>query len=1200
MRIILLSIALLFCAFSAQSQVLKSAGVWYFLDVDSMTARPAVLPNGTELAYVVGTKTVYYWNRNTSTWTAYGSTFNRDSIYFDSSIAGSGTVGDPWRVDSTLFATIAAVGDSIAAALGYVAANYFPLEGGTLSGTTGNGFIGLPAQSSTPSASASGFRMFANGAHNLGIIDRNGWITTFDISASANRDFTYPSTGGTFALGTGILDLSARWTGTNTLVAGNLSDNTTRLQALLPWQFHSWTTAGRPTGVDGYVGRNSTTGFQEGYFTSQWENYITSTGAANGQVSIFSSAGKTYGTNNLFWDNVNTRLGVGTNSPVAKVNIASANGGANQTLALTQLANNASAGSSYISIDFNVPTTGLIGQFFGTANNYSNALLNLNANSIGLLAEAPSGQLLLGAAGSSGYISFNTAGYAPSDEKMRILSNGKVGIGTATPTGDLEVSRAFNGSAIINLINANSGSNAYSYALFRASTNSGRFGYIGKFSEAAPAFKTISAGDFFISNWGNGNIALQNDFSTGNITFSTGGVSSTQMIIVPSGRVGIAKSSPSYILDVTSTDAFGLPRGTVAQRPTIVSSTTPFRYNTDSTALEYGESVGTWRQLATRAYARSLTSSSPWLGTRLNAGDVDINANAHQLQIDSISNLLLTSQSTSQLGGAYIEQKKWINTARTKYIARGFLHDSRAGVSGGMPAFYNLLYLNNGAGDLYEWTNEMLWDTTTNSIKYGFGSKFQIGFMKFTSARASSGTIEQSTPRFQFNGTSATENENANTYHSIWQEQPGVILMGLKDGGKFLLNADSTMIFDPSIDVPQFNKMGVGNKEAADLGKAQSNYIAGFATDGTLLDLNLGTGLSLSGGSLTAQNIFNTNGTFTGSRTVDAAGYALRFNNISSLGLAASNHTSEIGNATLFQRKKLTASESKYYDAYYQYDSRSSINGTNVAPGPSYSRLFVYNLGGGEGYEWTDMHTLDTTNSVFGHMYGARYNPGLSAFRAIRPSSGSAYRLTPAFDFNLEASGNGASGANVLDVRVGNDTLFSVKQNGTVELDGYGAGTINSTTLGTYPTSVAGITANGTLTNYKFARDTFIEDVTLFSVGTLLYDCQELTIVSSMTSLAPTNQEIRFPDAADHLRGKKIIVYSKKKDAGAYVPYISVVGGVSRLFYTTNPAVGGTDPSNQATLYIDDSTWSDHGTTFEFTCLKTDNTPSYRWVLNQR
>jgi hypothetical protein len=85
MRIIILSIALLFCAFSAQSQVLKSAGVWYFLDVDSMTARPAVLPNGTELAYVIGTRTLYKWNRGSSAWevnSSGGLTMPFDSITF--------------------------------------------------------------------------------------------------------------------------------------------------------------------------------------------------------------------------------------------------------------------------------------------------------------------------------------------------------------------------------------------------------------------------------------------------------------------------------------------------------------------------------------------------------------------------------------------------------------------------------------------------------------------------------------------------------------------------------------------------------------------------------------------------------------------------------------------------------------------------------------------------------------------------------------------------------------------------------------------------------------------------------------------------------------------------------------------------------------------------------------------------------------
>jgi len=103
-----------------------------------------------------------------------------------------------------------------------------------------------------------------------------------------------------------LADRLVRSNGTN-LVAGNLSDNGTKLQALLPWQFHSWTTAGRPTGVDGYYGRNSTTGFLEGYYSSQWENLISSTGASSGQVSYFTNAGKIAGNSIFSWDNTNAR-----------------------------------------------------------------------------------------------------------------------------------------------------------------------------------------------------------------------------------------------------------------------------------------------------------------------------------------------------------------------------------------------------------------------------------------------------------------------------------------------------------------------------------------------------------------------------------------------------------------------------------------------------------------------------------------------------------------------------------------------------------------------------------------------------------------------------------------------------------------------------------------------------------------------------
>lgn len=139
------------------------------------------------------------------------------------------------------------------------------------------------------------------------------------------------------------------------------------------------------------------------------------------------------------YDEVNNRLGVGTTSPVASLDVISPSGGAGTGIRLIQATNNVIQPYSYTSIDFTVPTTGLIGQFFATASNYSNPNVNLAANSIGLLAYHTNAQLLLGAVGSNGYISFDTGGYGYSNERMRILANGNVGIGTNAPSAKLEV-----------------------------------------------------------------------------------------------------------------------------------------------------------------------------------------------------------------------------------------------------------------------------------------------------------------------------------------------------------------------------------------------------------------------------------------------------------------------------------------------------------------------------------------------------------------------------------------------------------------------------------------------------------------------------------------------------------------------------------------------------------------------------------------
>ena len=150
----------------------------------------------------------------------------------------------------------------------WVGSNFFPLEGGTLTGTSGAGFIGLPSQGTAPGTPASGLNIFAQGS-SFNWKGTDGFERQITSSLTGGRNYALPDINGTFALGTGTADRSGRWTGTNTLGAGSWSDNLTRL----PVQFQSVTTAGLPTGVTGYTVYNTTIGGLGWYDGTRW-NYV--------------------------------------------------------------------------------------------------------------------------------------------------------------------------------------------------------------------------------------------------------------------------------------------------------------------------------------------------------------------------------------------------------------------------------------------------------------------------------------------------------------------------------------------------------------------------------------------------------------------------------------------------------------------------------------------------------------------------------------------------------------------------------------------------------------------------------------------------------------------------------------------------------------------------------------------------------------
>ena len=68
------------------------------------------------------------------------------------------------------------------------ATTYFPLVGGLLTGTAGNGKVTFPTQSSAPSTPASGFSLYANATNALSWKGANGFIRVFDgTSNTADR-----------------------------------------------------------------------------------------------------------------------------------------------------------------------------------------------------------------------------------------------------------------------------------------------------------------------------------------------------------------------------------------------------------------------------------------------------------------------------------------------------------------------------------------------------------------------------------------------------------------------------------------------------------------------------------------------------------------------------------------------------------------------------------------------------------------------------------------------------------------------------------------------------------------------------------------------------------------------------------------------------------------------------------------------------
>src|SRR3990167_9417085 len=243
-------------------------------------------------------------------------------------------------------------------------------------------------------------------------------------------------------------------------------------------------------------------------------------------VAVSSDSGVTW--NPALAVNHSGKVGMGTTTPLAKLDVAGAN---NATAPLFQLSKVASFATT---TQFIVTNAGLVG--VGTTSPWATLAVNP-------VAGAASNQFVVGSSTATSFL---------------IDNSGKVGIGTTTPLALLHISKDQDAQTIGEIIsNLNTGTNAYAELQLRnveTVNDAFRFGVTGTgFTTLGGFFQDAG----FISaeaNLPNG-MSLITRNANAPILFYTGGHTNQRMIIGNTGLVGIGTTTPQWLTQIASSSA---------------------------------------------------------------------------------------------------------------------------------------------------------------------------------------------------------------------------------------------------------------------------------------------------------------------------------------------------------------------------------------------------------------------------------------------------------------------------------------------------------------------------------------------------------------------------------------------------------------------------------------------------------------------
>ena len=277
-------------------------------------------------------------------------------------------------------------------------------------------------------------------------------------------------------------------------------------------------------------------------------NPITGTGSA-GQVAYFTGATTQAGSNSLFWDNTNAALAIGGTTIDANIAL--------QINSVKGVKINGSGGGFGYQIVRGTETSAFNNNSTATILSSTNTLI-FNTGGAEAARFISSQRLLIGSTTDSG-------------QRLQVTGTALI-TGASTFGGNMSLTLNQNGITSFTINNTTSGTNSVAAIILISDTTSGQ-AQLGKRSSLLLNYKFLLNNDTYLYNGTTaGDIAILNDFATGNIKFAAGGSSTEHMRLTSAGNLCIGVTIGGAFLNIgagtTAKAQINLASSTAPSSPT--------------------------------------------------------------------------------------------------------------------------------------------------------------------------------------------------------------------------------------------------------------------------------------------------------------------------------------------------------------------------------------------------------------------------------------------------------------------------------------------------------------------------------------------------------------------------------------------------------------------------------------------------------